>query len=64
MGPWRFRDYVMLTNMVLFIVVGGIMVYRAVVSGASLMAYVMGVGFVVYGGYRFYLFYKVFKGEI
>ncbi len=63
-GRWRFRDYMMLINMVLFIVIGGIMIYRSVALGASLIAYLLGAGFIAYGGYRFYLLYKVLKGEI
>lgn len=53
------RDYVMLANMVLFIVVGGLMIYRAFSQNASWMPYLMGLGFILAGGYRLYLFYNV-----
>jgi hypothetical protein len=58
-GQMRWRDYFMLANMVLFIVVGGLMLYRAFSQNAPWMAYLMGSIFVFAGGYRLYLFYNV-----
>lgn len=61
-GQLSIRDYFMLINMVLFIVAGGTLLYRAVRHNASWLAYLMAGLFLLAGGYRFYLFYHALKG--
>ena len=53
------RDYLMLANMILFLIVGVLMLYRAFSQNATWMAYLMGSGFIFAGGYRLYLLYNV-----
>ncbi len=48
-------DYGRLANMVLALVVGGVMLIRALLRGAPWPAYLMGAGFLIFGGYRLYL---------
>lgn len=62
-GQLTWRDYYMLVNMILFLVVGGLTLYRAFSQHAPWMSYLMGVGFIFAGGYRLYLFYKTLLGK-
>lgn len=58
----RFRDYLMMINMVLFLVTGSLLLYRAFFRGAPALAYLMGAGLLFIGGHRFYLLYKAIRG--
>jgi len=55
---WTWKDYYMLVNMVLFLIVGSITIYRAFFQHAHWLVYLMGLGFLSAGGYRLYLFYQ------
>ncbi|MFY9270277.1 MAG: hypothetical protein WAO55_11090 [Candidatus Manganitrophaceae bacterium] len=57
-----FRDRLMLMNMFLFFSVGGTTLYRALFRHAPWPAYLIGVGFILAGAYRFSLVYHVFVG--
>ncbi len=57
-GQLTWRDYYMLLNMVLFLVVGSLTLYRAIAQNAPWLSYLMGLGFISAGGYRLYLFCK------
>lgn len=54
----RFRDWWMLINMFLFIWIGGMILYRSFSRNASWLAFLIGGGFLLMGGCRFYLFWK------
>jgi hypothetical protein len=58
-GQMTWRDYFMLANMILFLVVGTLMLYRSFSQNAPWMTYLMGLGFISAGGYRLYLFCSV-----
>lgn len=62
-AEFGFRDYLMLINMILYLAVGGVLLYRAVSLNASWLAYLIGAVFLSAGGYRVYLICKVVKGE-
>ena len=51
-----------LINMALALGVGGILLVRAILREAPWPAYLMGVGFLVFGGYRLYLYTQYRKG--
>ncbi len=53
------RDRIMLINVLLFFWIGGAILYRAFFRHASWLAYLIGFGFLLFGSYRVYLFYKV-----
>jgi hypothetical protein len=50
----RWADYGRLANMILALVVGGVMLIRAMLRGAPWPAYLMGAGFLIFGGHRLY----------
>jgi hypothetical protein len=50
----RWVDYGRLTNMVLALVVGSVMLIRAMLRGAPWPAYLMGAGFLIFGSHRLY----------
>jgi uncharacterized membrane protein HdeD (DUF308 family) len=51
----KFRDVLMLVNMALFLILGATILIRAPGRNASMLAYLMGCGFVFAGLYRLYL---------
>ncbi|MBI3359014.1 MAG: hypothetical protein HY037_05500 [Nitrospirae bacterium] len=58
------RDVLMLVNMVLFLILGATILIRASAHKASLLAYLMGCGFIFAGGYRLYLIYRARRPSI
>lgn len=57
------RDCFMLLNMVFFLIIGTVMLYRAVSQQAPWLLHLMALTFLLAGGYRFYCLYKVLKGR-
>ncbi|GEM_PF-6505900 len=58
------REKVLAINILLYIFVGGGILYRALFRNASWPAYLIGIAFLSMGMYRFYLFYKALtRGE-
>lgn len=53
----------MMLNMVLFIVTGSLILYRAFFRSAPALAYLMGAGLFCIGAHRFYLLYKAIRGR-
>ncbi len=59
----KFRDVLMLINMVLFLILGATILMRSPGQKASWPAYLMGFGFLFAGLYRLYLVYSIRKSQ-
>ena len=60
----KFRNALMLINMVLFMILGITILVRAPGRTVSPLAYLMGCGFLFAGGYRLYLLIFRRKGHL
>jgi|GEM_PF-3673955 len=63
MPKLKLWDYLMLMNMVFSVILGVVLFYRAVSLGLPLPVYLLGAGLMGLAGWRFYLLYKVLKGN-
>ncbi|OGC78623.1 MAG: hypothetical protein A2145_02560 [candidate division Zixibacteria bacterium RBG_16_40_9] len=56
-------DYYQITLSILMIILGPVIILRSLVSGFSILAVIVGIGFLFLGAYRLSFVYRFLKGQ-